>query len=124
MRRPVVLGADRQAFDPLALTTRLGQLTHMRVGVNGIAVHVVCAPGAGPDPLSLLLTHGWPGLFLEYRKLLPLLTDLLAQGTASSDAFSVVVLSLPSSGFPDAGGLTHQVAELVHQHLPILIAGQ
>jgi len=98
MRRPVVLRADRQAFDPLALTARLGQLTHMRVGVNGIAVHVVRAPGAGPDPPSLLLTHGWPSLFLEYWKLLPLLTDPFAQGTASSDAFSVVVLSLPSSG--------------------------
>ena len=66
--------------------------------------------------------HGWPSLFLEYWKLLPLLTDPLVHGTASSDAFSVVVLSLPSSGSPADGGLTHQVAEPVHQHLPILIA--
>ena len=58
-------------------------------------------------------------------QLLPLLTDPLAHGTASSGAFSVVVLSLPGSGFPPTAGLArHQVAELVHQHLSILIAGQ
>jgi len=57
----------------------------------------------------------------------PLLTDPLAHGTAS-DALSVVVLSLPGFGFsgpPPTGGLTHhQVAEVVHQHLSILAAGQ
>jgi hypothetical protein len=43
-------------------------------------------------------------LFPEYWKLLPLLTDPFAQGTASSDAFSVVVLSCPAPGLrPTAG---------------------
>jgi len=61
-------------------------------------------------------------------KLVPLLTDPLAHSTASTDALSVVVLSLPGFGFsgpPPTGGLTHhQVAEMVHQHLSILVAGQ
>jgi hypothetical protein len=52
-----------------------------------------------------------------YWKLGPLLTDPLADGTASSDALSVVVLSLPGFGFsgpPPTGGLTrYQVAEVV-----------
>ena len=67
--------ADWRAFDPLRLQARLDQLTHLRAEVGGIAVHLVYAPGSGPDPLPLLLTHGWPSSFLEYLDLLPLLTD-------------------------------------------------
>ena len=72
--------ADWQVFDPFALQARLDQLLHLRVVVDGIAVHVVYAPGTGPDPLPLLLTHGWPSSFLEYLELLPLLTDPAGHG--------------------------------------------
>lgn len=98
--------ADWQAFDPLDLQARLDQLTHLRVEVDGIAVHLVHAPATAAGSLPLLLTHGWPSSFLEYWKLLPLLTD----------AFTVVAPSLPGFGFsgpPPAGGLVHErVAEL------------
>ena len=100
------LVADWQAFDPLDLQARLDQLTHLRVEVDGISVHLVHAPAAAEGSLPLLLTHGWPSSFLEYWKLLPLLTD----------AFTVVAPSLPGFGFsgpPPAGGLVHErVAEL------------
>ena len=88
--------ADRRAFDPLALQARLDQLTHLRVQTGGVAVHVVHAPGTGPDPLPLLLTHGWPSSFLEYLELLPLLTDPAGHGEAAADAFTVVAPSLPT----------------------------
>ena len=39
--------ADWRAFDPLRLQARLDRLTHLRAEVGGIAVHLVCAPGAG-----------------------------------------------------------------------------
>ena len=111
--------ADWRAFDPLALQARLDQLTHLRVEVGGVAVHVVHAPGTGADPMPLLLTHGWPSSFLEYLELLPLLTDPAGHGGAAADAFSVVAPSLPGFGFsgsPPAGGLVHeQVAELWYQ---------
>jgi pimeloyl-ACP methyl ester carboxylesterase len=111
--------ADWRVFDPLRLQARLDTLTHLRVEVGGIAVHVVHAPGTGPDPLPLLLTHGWPSSFLEYLDLLPLLTDPAGHGDAAADAFTVVAPSLPGFGFsgaPPAGGLTHeQVAELWYQ---------
>ena len=111
--------AGWRAFDPVALQARLDQLTHLRVRAGGVAVHVVHAPGAGPDPLPLLLTHGWPSSFLEYLELLPLLTDPARHGGAAADAFSVVAPSLPGFGFsgpPPAGGLVHeQVAELWYQ---------
>jgi pimeloyl-ACP methyl ester carboxylesterase len=110
------LVADWRDFDPLALQARLDQLAHLRVEVNGGAVHVVHAPGASAGSVPLLLTHGWPGSFLEYWKLLPLLTDPPPSGGQAVNAFSVVAPSLPGFGFsgpPPAGGLTHeQVAEL------------
>jgi pimeloyl-ACP methyl ester carboxylesterase len=110
------LVADWRDFDPLALQARLDQLAHLRVEVNGVAVHVVHAPGSNAGSVPLLLTHGWPSSFLEYWKLLPLLTDPPPNGGEAANAFSVVAPSLPGFGFsgpPPAGGLTHeQVAEL------------
>ncbi|HEV2452551.1 MAG TPA: epoxide hydrolase [Streptosporangiaceae bacterium] len=111
--------AGWRAFDPAPLQARLDQLNHLRVEVDGISVHFVHAPGRGPNPLPLLLTHGWPGSFLEYSKLLPLLTDPAAHGGAAADAFTVVTPSLPGFGFsgpPPTGGLIHEkVAELWYQ---------
>jgi len=110
------LVAGWQAFDPLALQARLDQLSHLRVEVNGLTVHVVHAPAATAGSVPLVLTHGWPSSFLEYWKLLPLLTDPAPNGGEASDAFSVVAPSLPGFGFsgpPPPGGLTHEaVAEL------------
>ena len=62
-------------------------------------IHLVHAPGRGPDPLPLLLTHGWPGSFCEYLDLIPLLADPAAHGGDPADAFTVVVPSLPGFGF-------------------------
>jgi pimeloyl-ACP methyl ester carboxylesterase len=111
--------ASWQAFDPLSLQARLDQLTHLHVTVGGTAVHVIHAPGNGPDPLPLVLTHGWPSSFLEYLILVPLLTDPSSHGGSAADAFTVVAPSLPGFGFsgpPPAGGLTHQqIAELWYQ---------
>jgi pimeloyl-ACP methyl ester carboxylesterase len=107
---------DWRAFDPRRLQARLDQLTHHMVEVQGIAIHLVHARGAGDHPVPLLLTHGWPSSFLEYLDLLPLLTDPAAHGGAAEDAFTVVAPSLPGFGFsgaPPPGGLTaERVAEL------------
>jgi len=109
---------DWRAFDPLTLQARLDRLTHLRADVGGVSVHLVHATGTGPDPLPLVLTHGWPSSFLEYLTLLPLLTDPAAHGGDAADAFTVVLPSLPGFGFsgppPPGGLLHHQVAELWH----------
>ena len=62
-------------FDPAAPQPRLDGLRQLRAQVDRQTVHVVVAKGRGPDPLPLLLTHGWPGSFLEYLELLPLLSE-------------------------------------------------
>lgn len=103
------LVSDWQAFDLAALQERLDRLTHLRAAVGGTAIHLVHARGQGPEPLPLLLTHGWPGSFLEYLDLIPRLTDPGSHGADPADSFTVVVPSLPGFGFsapPPAAGLS------------------
>jgi pimeloyl-ACP methyl ester carboxylesterase len=107
-----------RGFDTGALQDRLDAFRQLRLEVDGQTLHVVHAEGRGPDPAPLLLTHGWPGSFLEYLPLLPLLCDPGAHGADPADAFTVIVPSLPGYGFsgpPPPTGLTgRQVAELWH----------
>src|SRR5258708_2374401 len=67
-----VLLEDWRGFDTEALQHRFDALRQLRADVDGQMLHVVHAQGRGPDPLPLVLTHGWPGSFLEYLQLLPL----------------------------------------------------
>jgi pimeloyl-ACP methyl ester carboxylesterase len=79
----------------------LNQLPHYRIALDGFHIHFVHARGKGPAPLPLIITHGWPGSFIEMVKLIPLLTDPAAHGGSADDAFDVVVPSLPGYGFSD-----------------------
>ncbi|OSX57133.1 hypothetical protein POSPLADRAFT_1174607 [Postia placenta MAD-698-R-SB12] len=67
-------------------------------GFGKLDVHYVHQRSTVENAIPLLFIHGWPGHFLEVRKLLPLFT------TASPDhpSFHVVALSLPGFGFSDA----------------------
>lgn len=113
------LVGEWRAFDPQSLQDNLDRHRHVRVQLDGLGVHALVAPGVGPAPLPLLLTHGWPSSFLEYLRLLPLLVDPAAHGGSPDDAFTVVAPSLPGFGFsgpPPPSGFTHgQVAELWHR---------
>jgi pimeloyl-ACP methyl ester carboxylesterase len=111
--------ADWQRFDTAAFQARLDRLAHLQAVVGGQVIHLVHAPGRGPAPLPLVLTHGWPSSFCEYLDILPLLTDPGAHGGDPGDAFTVVAPSLPGFGFsgpPPAAGLTADaVARLWHR---------
>lgn len=109
---------DWRSFDPAALQLRLDGLRQLRAEVDRQSVHVVVMEGRGLSPLPLLLTHGWPGSFLEYLELLPLLCDPGSHGGDPADAFSVIVPSLPGFGFsgppPSSGWTGREVAALWH----------
>ena len=83
------------AYDWRAEERRLNDLSHFRADVDGIGVHFVWERGKGPDPIPLVLTHGWPWTFDDYRSLIGPLTDPAAYGGDPADAFDVVVPSLP-----------------------------
>jgi pimeloyl-ACP methyl ester carboxylesterase len=92
-------------FDWRAQETRLNRLPQFRATIDGQDIHFVHQTGCGPAPLPLVLTHGWPGSFIEMERVIPLLTDPASHGGDAADAFHVVVPSLPGFGFsaPPAG---------------------
>lgn len=73
--------------------------THRRVEIDGVPVHFLHHRGTGPDPVPLVLTHGWPSTFWDFAKVIGPLTDPAAHGGDPADAFDVVVPSLPGYGF-------------------------
>src|SRR5260221_7540574 len=67
--------------------------------VDGLGLHFLPVPGAGPDPMPLLLCNGWPSSMVEYLGVLPLLADPAAHGDDPADSFTVVARALPGYGF-------------------------
>jgi pimeloyl-ACP methyl ester carboxylesterase len=89
----------RDRYDWRAHEARLNRLRQFTVPVHGIDLHFVHEPGVGPRPLPLLLSHGWPGSFVEFEQLIPRLTDPARFGGDPADAFTVVAPSLPGYTF-------------------------
>ncbi|MGI3902811.1 MAG: epoxide hydrolase family protein [Janthinobacterium lividum] len=109
----------RDGFDWREQERRLNRLPHFKAEIDGLDIHFVHQRGVGPAPLPLIVTHGWPGTFAEMERILPLLTDPGAHGGDPSDAFDVVVPSLPGYGFsqaPERAGIgSRAVARLWRQ---------
>jgi pimeloyl-ACP methyl ester carboxylesterase len=114
MRRLVDHWANR--FDWRAQEARLNEMPHFMTEIDGLDVHFVHRRGQGPAPMPLMLTHGWPGSFVEMEHIIPLLADPGARGGDPADAFDVVVPSLPGFGFsepPNEPGFgPHRIAGL------------
>ncbi|MET3848804.1 epoxide hydrolase family protein [Paenibacillus sp. OAE614] len=72
---------------------------HYQVKVDGVPVHFMRKPGVGPNPVPLILSHGWPWTFWHWSKVLDPLADPGAHGGDPADAFEVIVPSLPGFGF-------------------------
>jgi pimeloyl-ACP methyl ester carboxylesterase len=70
-----------------------------KVKLAGIDLHFVHEPGTGPEPMPLLISHGWPGSVYEFHKLLPMLTDPASHGADATDSFTVIAPSLPGYTF-------------------------
>lgn len=91
----------RHQFDWRTCEVMLNQYPQFRADIDGIGVHFVHVRGRGPNPLPLVITHGWPSSFFQMYKILPLLTDPARYGGDTADAFDVIVPSLPGYGFSD-----------------------
>jgi microsomal epoxide hydrolase len=88
----------QSGFDWRAAEARLNAFPQYRVPLHGIDVHYLHVPGVGPDPMPLLLMHGWPGSVFEFLDIIPRLTDPARFGGDPADAFTVVAPSLPGYG--------------------------
>ena len=88
-------------FDWQAQQRRLNGFANFRASVDGIGIHFIHDRGTGPNPVPLLLLHGWPSSVVQMLDLIPLLTDPAAHGGSAGDSFDVVAASLVGYGFSD-----------------------
>lgn len=86
-------------FDWRTQEAALNRFRHHRVEIEGIPIHYLRAEGRGPRPIPILLTHGWPWTFWDWRDVIGPLSDPAAHGGDPADAFDVIVPSLPGYGF-------------------------
>jgi pimeloyl-ACP methyl ester carboxylesterase len=105
----------RLEFDWRAREKRLNEFPHFTTTIDGATVHFLHVRSAEPDATPLLLTHGWPGSFVEFLDLIGPLTDPRAHGGDPANAFDVVVTSIPGFAFSgppaDPGWRPERVAD-------------
>ncbi len=89
----------RHQFDWRAQEAELNRFSQFKCNVEGIDIHFVHEHGKGPNPMPIILTHGWPDSYIRYKKIIPLLTDPASYGGKAEDSFDVIVPSLPGFGF-------------------------
>ena len=91
----------RTKFDWRAQEKLINSFAHFKTEVDGLDIHYIHEKGKGPNPMPLIITHGWPSCFFEMTKIIPLLTDPASHGGDAADSFDVVAPSLPGFGFSD-----------------------
>ena len=89
----------REGFDWRAQERAMNALPHYRTTIEGNPIHFIRQPGKGPEPMPIILNHGWPWTFWDMNKIIGPLSDPAAHGGDPADAFDVVVPSLPGYGF-------------------------
>ena len=91
-----------EEYDWRAAEARLNRFPHYMATVGDYRVHLIHERGSGPNPLPLVITHGWPGSFVEFDAVIEPLAHPDQFGGAVEDAFDVVVPTMPGYGWSSA----------------------
>jgi len=94
-------------YDWRKVETRLNALPNFVTQIDGLDIHFVHVRSKHQRALPLVVTHGWPGSVIEQLKIVGPLTDPTAHGGSATDAFDLVIPSMPGYGFsgkPTAAG--------------------
>jgi len=89
----------REGYDWRKHEAALNAHAQFLAEVDGVDIHFWHVKGKGPNPMPLLLVHGWPGSIYEFHHLIGPLTDPAAHGGDAADSFDIVVPALPGYGF-------------------------
>jgi pimeloyl-ACP methyl ester carboxylesterase len=89
----------RDDFDWRMQEARINQFPHFLTEIDGQTIHFIHVRSAEPDATPLVLTHTYPGSFVDFLDMIEPLTDPVAHGGRREDAFDVVVPSIPGFGF-------------------------
>ena len=86
-------------YDLRRLETRLNALPQFTTTIDGVDIHFLHVRSPHAQALPLIMTHGWPGSVIELLDVVGPLTDPAAHGGAATDAFDLVLPSIPGYGF-------------------------
>ncbi len=86
-------------YDWRKVEARLNALPQFVTEIDGLDIHFIHIRSKQKDALPIIITHGWPGSIIEQLKIVDPLTNPTAHGATASDAFDVVIPSLPGYGF-------------------------
>jgi pimeloyl-ACP methyl ester carboxylesterase len=86
-------------YDWRKFETRLNALPQFMTTIDGVDIHFIHIRSKNPNALPVIVTHGWPGSIIEQLKIIDPLTNPTLTGGSASDAFDVVIPSLPGHGF-------------------------
>jgi pimeloyl-ACP methyl ester carboxylesterase len=78
---------------------KLNALPQFMTEIDGLDIHFIHVRSKHDNALPLIVTHGWPGSVIEQLKIIDPLTNPTAHGASASDAFHLVIPSLPGYGF-------------------------
>ena len=86
-------------YDWRTCEAELNALPQFITEIDGIDIHFIHVRSRHDDALPLIVNHGWPGSIIEQLKIIDRLADPTAHGGSASDAFHVVIPSMPGYGF-------------------------
>src|SRR5262245_18505044 len=86
-------------YDWRKVEAKLNALPQFVTEIDGMDIHFIHVRSKHEDALPLIVTHGWPGLIIEQLKIIEPLTNPTAYGASASDAFHLVIPSMPGYGF-------------------------
>lgn len=89
----------RTSFDWRAQESVMNRFPHFRTEIEGVPIHFMHVRAEQPSAIPIILTHGWPWTFWDFRDVIGPLTAPSAHGAAGAPAFDVIVPSLPGFGF-------------------------
>ena len=103
-------------YDWRATERRLNRWPQYLTDIDGLTIHYFHLPSPSPSAVPMILTHGWPGSFLEFEEVMEQLADSRTFGTTAASAdFHLVVPSLPGYGFSgkptSPGWSVHRIAD-------------
>ena len=89
----------RTDHDWRKIEAQLNALPQFITEIDGLDIHFIHVRSKHEKALPLIVTHGWPGSIIEQLKIIDPLTNPTAHGASASDAFHLVIPSIPGYGF-------------------------
>ena len=86
-------------YDWRKVETKLNSYPNFITEIDGLDIHFIHVRSKHENALPVIVTHGWPGSIIEQFKIIDPLTNPTAYGASASDAFHLVIPSLPGYGF-------------------------